>query len=109
MRRPATQGRDTERVAPDTQGTGGRDVVILIAQLVGILMIIRLGVIGNAKIVAHSGVGVAVEPIIVSAHKKPTPARTSVVTAKLASTRIKMGTVEDALLARLACKALPVH
>ena len=40
---------------------------------------------------------------------KPTPARTSVVTAKLASTRIKMGTVEDALLARLACTALPVH
>ena len=84
-------------------------MVILIAQLVRVVMIIRLGVIGNAKIVAHSGVGVAVPPFIVTAHKKPTPVSTSVVTAKLAGTKIQMDTLEGAPLARQASSVLLVQ
>ena len=47
--------------------------------------------------------------IVVVVPKKTTCVCIPAATADLASTRIKMDTMEDALLVRLACTALPVH
>ena len=101
MRRPATQGRHWGRVAH------------LLTQVD--VVPISMGKNVAEQYVARRAarqvmvLGAELVMLIVIMHKKITCVGIPAATADLASTRIKMDTLEDALLVRLACTALPVH